>query len=360
MSVPDDVSRARDRTPFLKAGLSEREARHRHRLLMIIGVLMVFAASPVLVHHLSGVVGALLDGRDHLWIVCLVALHQLLEPVHNLFHVLLFLGITYALFDRVRAWRSLHRALGPIETRPVQPASLIANAAKQAGVATTNVAIVDGLPLPAFTTGFMRPRIFINAQLAEQLSEPELVAVLAHEHAHVLRRDPARLTLLRALGCLFFWIPALRRLADDVADDAEVLADDFAARDNPAALASAILALAQWRAPGIARASSLQHGGSLVGFQRDALLDRRIHRLLGNESGIATHITRPALLGAVVGLALAWTSGLAVAHPMAAHSAHCVHQRIAAYQHLFCLTGHDQTGTDDCPHDGDPTLSTRR
>lgn len=356
MSGPHDVTRATQRTSFLKPGLGEREARHRHRLLMVIGVLMVFAASPVLVHHLSGFVGALLNGRDHLWIVCLVALHQLLEPVHNVFHVLLVIGISYALLDRVRAWRSLHRALGVIAERPVAHGSRIAGAATQAGVPIRIVTVVDGLPLPAFTTGLLRPRIYINAQLEQQLSDAELAAVLAHEHAHVLRRDPARLTLLRALGCLFFWIPALRRLADDVADDAEVLADDFAARENPAVLASAILALAQWRTPAHSRVSSLQHGGSLVGFERDTLLDRRIHRLLGNESGIASHVTRPALLGAVAGLVLAWTSGLAVAHPMATHSVHCAHQRMAAYEHLFCLVGHVRSEGADCPHHGDPTL----
>ena len=37
---------------------------------------------------------------------------------------------------------------------------------------------------------------------------------VAHEGAHVRRYDPLRFSLLRAMACALFWLPALRRLAD--------------------------------------------------------------------------------------------------------------------------------------------------
>ena len=53
--------------------------------------------------------------------------------------------------------------------------------------------------------------------------------------------------LHRILGCTLFWIPAFRRLAADMADEAEIDADDAAAAGQPLVLASAILSLAAWR-----------------------------------------------------------------------------------------------------------------
>ena len=346
MPSPLGAQNPPDKPSFLPLGLKEREARHRRSLLLVIAVLLLFATSPVLVHHLSSGIGTLLQGRDHLWIICLIALHELLEPVHVGFHVLLIAGIMYAVFDRVRAWRTVARTLHVVSARCVDPGSRLAAAATAAAVPAGIVRVLDGSPMPAFTTGWWNPSIYVDASLEQHLSDAELEAVLAHEHAHVIRRDPARLTFLRALGCLFFWLPALRRLSDDVADDAEVIADDFAARGNPVVLASAILAMAQWR-------GTVPLSTAVVGIQRNTMLDRRIHRLLGDDWAITSRVTRPALLGATLGLLLAWTSGLAVAHPMMQHSTHCTHTRMAAYEHLFCLASHDTMSRGDCPHDGD-------
>ena len=333
--------------------VGEREARHRRRLLFVIGILLLAATSPVMVHHATGGIGALLDGRDHLWIVCLIALHQLLEPVHSAFHLLLIGGIAYAVVDRVRAWWGLRTTLRMIVTRTVASTDATFDAARAAAVPTDVIRLVDGLPMPAFTTGWLRPVIHVSTQLERQLPRAQLAAVLAHEYAHVRRRDPLRLTVLRAMGCLLFWLPAMRRLAADVADDAEIIADDFAVRGDPVALASAILALAQWRAPGRTGGTSLEHGGAIVGFHRDAMLDRRINRLLGNASNITTQVTKPSLVAAGVALVLAWGSGLAVAHPMTSRSEHCAHTRLAPYAHVFCLAGHTAATARDCPHHGD-------
>lgn len=347
------MSDAQVRDVALRHGVDEREARHRRRLLLVIGVLLLAATSPVMVHHATGGIGALLDGRDHLWIVCLIALHQLLEPVHTVFHLLLIAGIAFAVVDRARAWWKLRSTLGLVVARTVVASDATFRAARAAAVPTALIRLVDGLPMPAFTTGWVRPVIHVSTELERHLSPAQLAAVLAHEHAHVRRRDPLRLTVLRALGCLLFWLPAMRRLAADVADDAEIIADDFAVRGDPVALASAILALAQWRAPGRTGGTSLQHGGAIVGFHRDAMLDRRVNRLLGNASSITTQVTKPSLVAAGVALVLAWGSGLAVAHPMTSHSEHCAHTRLAAYEHVFCRTGHSAATARECPHHGD-------
>lgn len=342
------------RREFLSGAVEEHETRHRRRVLIVTAVLTLIAISPVLGHHLTTRLSDAFAGQDHLWSICLVALHELLAPVHSLFHVLLLAGVVFAITDRARAWRNIRRTLGILATRRPAPDTPIWDAARCAAVPVDVIRVAEGLPNPAFTTGWFRPVIFVDARLQFELTPDQLAAVLAHEYAHVSRRDPARLTSLRALGCMLFWLPALRRLADDVADDAEIAADNFAVRGEPIVLASAILQLARWptgAAHDDGTTTQMDGGRSVVGFQRDAMLDRRIHRLLGNEAPIVTHVTWRSILAGFAGLALAWSSGIAVAHPMSAGSAHCAHQHAWALEHLFCQAGQSRTGDTVCPHE---------
>ena len=343
------------RHDFLLGTVEEHEARHGRRALIVTGILTIIATSPVLGHHLSNRVSDALAGRDHVWVVCLVALHELLGPVHTIFHMLLFLGIAYAILDRTRAWFTTRRTLRLIVARRATRDDPVWESAALLDVPHDVLLLADNLPNPAFTIGWIRPQIYVDARLQSELTHDQLGAVLAHEYAHVRRRDPARLTLLRALGCMLFWLPALRRLAEDVADDAEIAADDFAVRCDPLALASAILHLAQWPAGGRGSAqfgAGRSDGGrGIVGFQRDAMLDRRIHRLLGDDARIVTHVTWPSIFTGIAALLLAWSSGMAVAHPMTSESAHCAHHHAWAIEHLFCRVGQNAPNDIGCPHE---------
>lgn len=343
---------------YLVRSTAEREERHRRTVLLATGVLILLATSPVLVHHVGSQLDRLLAGRDHLWTLCVIALHQILAPVHEVFHGLLVAGLLYATWDRARAMFAVRRTLGALEWSRPAPGDGYWEAASSAAVPASAIRIVEGLPNPAFTAGWWRPRIYLTRSLRESLGRGELAAVLAHEYAHVRRRDPARLSFLRFLGSALFWIPALRRLAADVADDAEIAADDAAVRGEPLVLASAILQLAAWRVPASASAAAIAalsgEGSAVTGFRRNSLLDRRIRRLAGEEAAVVTHVTRRSLAAAMAGLMLVWMSGLAVAHPLpdgTAHaSAHCEHQHEWAFQHLFCLAGHARTHGAQCPH----------
>ena len=342
---------------YLAAPFAAREQRHRRLVLLAAAALIAFSTSPVFGHHLSGRVAAgLLVGTDHLGAVCLVALHELLAPVHGLFHVLLIAGLVYAIWDRARAWRAVRCALRTlVHARPALGGSFW-RAARAAGLDPRRVRIVEGLPNPAFTTGWLRPRVFVARELAERLSADELTAVLAHEAAHVRRRDPLRLSMFRLLSRTLFWMPALRRLADDLADEAEVAADDAAARATPhvdaLVLASAILALAGWRDLNALPAD----GAVATGFQRADLLERRIRRLAGEDAPLGTHVTRRSVGGALGALAVVWVSGLMMVHPLPAATPahpqrdHCEHHHALAIMHLFCPGFDGGAGLGPCPH----------
>jgi Zn-dependent protease with chaperone function len=329
--------------------LITREEAHRRTLLLAIGTLLLFSVSPLFGHHFAEGLEQGLRGQDHLGAMCLIALHAILRPVHLLFHVLVVAGVLYASYDRLRAALRVRRTLSSLHTTAPVEGDRFWSAATAARLDPERLRVVRGLPNPAFTAGWFRPRVFVAEAVADRLSPEELQALLAHEGAHVDRRDPMRLSLLRFLALTLFWLPALRRLADDIADEAEIQADDRAAREQPLALASAILSLASWRTAGPA-------WGEGVGFaQRTDLLDRRIRRLAGEEPAPVSRLTRRSVVGAMLALALVGASGAIMSHPLPvdhlAHpSNHCGHPGESPFGHLFCRWDVPRQAGRLCPH----------
>ncbi|MEW5926095.1 MAG: M56 family metallopeptidase [Gemmatimonadota bacterium] len=332
--------------PAAAPPLQRREQRHRRAVMVAISALILLGMSPILGHHLGSGIDRLLAGTDHLGALCLIALHYLLDPVHDGFHLLLLAGVSYATWDRIRAGRTLRRTLAALPWRAPAPGSALDSAARAAGLDPLRVRVAPRLPVPAFTAGWVWPRIFVAQELSSSLSREELVAVLMHEGAHAARRDPLRLSVLRFVGHTLFWIPVLRRLAEDCADEAEIRADDDAARDRPLVLASALLALASWRAPAVEPSVG-------VGINRHDLLERRVRRLAGQEVHPATHVTRRSIAGAFAMLLLVWTTGTAMAHPMPTEHGgrmHCDHDG-SAWTHLFCRGEVPLMRDPACPHE---------
>jgi Zn-dependent protease with chaperone function len=343
---------SRRQRAYLARRVASREEAHRRALLLGIGALTLLSTTPVFGHHLARSGEMLLSGTDRIGEICLVALHIVLAPVHEFFHLLLLAGLVWAIWDRVRAWRQMQRVIAPLEVARPAAGDAFWTAAREAGLDPALLRVVDGLPNPAFTAGWLRPCVFVARELAERLSPAELAAVIAHERAHVARRDPLRLSVLRFFGYTLFWIPAFARLADDIADEAEVEADDRAAGDKPLVLASAILAVAQWM-PREARLAAA------VGFTRHDMLERRVRRLAGEVTMVRTNVTRRSIAGAGSALALVWISGLLMAHPLEAHSAphrdgsipaDCAHHAGPAILHIFCPGLSLGSTHHPCPH----------
>lgn len=319
------------RPAYLVNGVAACEARRRQTLVWGTVALAALSVAPVFAHHLERGSESALGGTNTLGDVCLVALHQMLAPVHTLFHLVLLAGLIYAIYDRVVYARRTRWTLSQLEAMIPSTGDVWWCAAEDAGIDPSTLRVVDGLPNPAFTVGWLRPEVYLASALATKLSPDELSAVLAHEGAHVARRDPLRLSAYRFLACVFFWIPAFRRMADDVIDETEIQADDAAAASAsgvcPLVLASALISVASWVAsassPAIASgtprapvSTGLLPGA--VGFNGRDLLARRVRRLAGEAVRVESHVTRRSMIAAVAALALVWTSGIIVAHPLSA------------------------------------------
>lgn len=333
----------------------------RRLLLLVISGLTLLATIPVVAHHALGSGGNFLDGRDNIGNLCLVALHVLLGPVHSGFHIALVVGVLYAVADRGRAWARLHRTISRLRLLKAPSSGPFSEAIAAAGVDPARVRIVEGLSNPAFTAGWWKPRIYLAAELSKRLSTPELESLVAHEGAHLRRRDPLRLTVLRFFACVLFWIPALRKLAADVAAESEFEADDVAANGKPLILASAILNVALWKKSGFPTVAA--------GFIARDLVEQRVRRLSGEDQSRRSHVTTRSLIAAAAMLGAVLSSGVVVAHPLhpatsvagidshahaqplgSGHSGKCRNHHEPVFLHLLCGGLPFGLGGADCPH----------
>lgn len=285
-----------------------REAWRRHALLTGTVSLTALSIGPIFGHHFAPDGGALLPSADRIGVLCVEALKALLIPVHGAFHLALLAGLCYAVWSRLRAWHGMTRLLARLDGEPPHPGCALWRAAVEAGISPMRLRVVPWLANPAFTARLRRPVVYVSGELAERLAFEEIVAVLAHEAVHVRRRDPLRLSVLRFLADVLFWLPAIGRLADDVADEMEILADDSAARARPLVLASALLSVAAWRRPERA-VDPLPFGA--VGFSRYDMLERRVRRLAGEIAPRRSNVSAASLAAAALMLALAWSAGMA-------------------------------------------------
>jgi Zn-dependent protease with chaperone function len=133
--------------------------------------------------------------------------------------------------------------------------------------------VVDLETPVAMCYGLVRPRLVLSAGLARGLSRAELEAVVRHERAHLRRRDPLRLILIRALADAVPAVPVLREAAEAVATAQELAADrDAMAAVGADALGSALLKVGDALGP-------LHGRGAAIGAF--STIDARIDQLLG-------------------------------------------------------------------------------
>ena len=109
------------------------------------------------------------------------------------------------------------------------------------------------------------------------LDRPQLLAVLAHEHAHLAGRHHLLVTLGKAARAGFPGVPLFSRGADEVARLAEMRADDVAARRSGRdTLLQALVAMGTGRPLAAPSASLAATGGAVTA---------RVRRLLDPPSG---------------------------------------------------------------------------
>lgn len=158
----------------------------------------------------------------------------------------LYAGVVFLLLGR--------RALGLIAVRRTLARSVAADPdtgvvietralAASMGVRTPGVRLLARCPGGAFTSGSLRPVIAVDPVLLDRLDDQELEGLLAHELAHVARRDTLLGSIVGAFRDVAFFLPPLHLAARWLRREQEESADELASEHTgrPVALASSIL-----------------------------------------------------------------------------------------------------------------------
>lgn len=178
------------------------------------------------------------------------------------------------------------------------------------------VHLTDELAMP-IATGMVRGRILIPVSLAQALEPDELRAIVAHERAHILRRDIAANFVQRCIEALLFFNPWVYVIGSAIVREREAACDDRAIAGGAVAerYASCLARLA--RDPRLPRTPLLTP--SAIGGRRT--LVARIARLL-NGKAMQLKVNYFAVTGAIVAfaflaVALQAPNAIAIASPPA-------------------------------------------
>lgn len=137
-------------------------------------------------------------------------------------------GLLYRLFIRRQFFaRVIARA------EPVEALELLAVAQQLANdfVIRRRVILYSSADYPApFTMGLLKPVIFIPAAMLAQLPINTIKAMLAHEFAHIARRDDLAVLWQQCAAVIFFFNPLLRHANRQLAEVREICCDALAIR----------------------------------------------------------------------------------------------------------------------------------
>lgn len=205
-----------------------------------------------------------------------------------------------------------HRTLRAAREASV-PAPLTALAVQVAGtlkLPTPALAVVPTCPGGAYVIGVRRPVIVVGRDLATLLDPEELEGVLAHELAHVKRRDNLVATVLGVLRDLAFFVPGGGWAVAQLHRERERAADQLAVRatGRPGALASGLL----WT---IQAVPARGHTHQCAAFAPSDALVQRVRDLVDDRPAVS-RLRRGSELVAVSGVTLAAVT-LAVVVPAA-------------------------------------------
>jgi hypothetical protein len=217
--------------------------------------------------------------------------------------ILVWLGVAGILVTgAVAARRCLRRALRDATPAPRGVAD-VARALLASTGCSSDVRVSSTVAVPCVWGG----RIVLPPRCVEDLTRVELQAVLAHETAHLVRRDPAWLTLGELITRVLWFQPLNRVAFRGLRESAELVCDDWAVdrTRKPVELAASIARVAEWvhparRRPALAHLAGLTHGEGRV-------LSGRVRRILsrGALRRAAPRPLRLALAALVVAPTLA-------------------------------------------------------
>jgi beta-lactamase regulating signal transducer with metallopeptidase domain len=146
------------------------------------------------------------------------------------------------------AWRRMRRTVaGARQVTDGPLLAMVAEAAHMLGMPKPPRVVVTPGPVPPFACGIRRPTVVLSSPFLAGVGEPGLRAVLAHECAHLHRRDSMMGVILAVCEAVYFFHPIVHLAKRRILLERERACDDFVLANrgtNPSDYAKALLAAA--------------------------------------------------------------------------------------------------------------------
>jgi VWFA-related protein len=150
--------------------------------------------------------------------------------------------------------------------------------------------------------GWVRPAILVPVEFLTGLSVEHVIALLAHEIAHIRRHDYLASILQSIAETVLFYHPAVWWISEQIRAERELCCDDLAVAATGDVLAYArALAELESRQPAHLQVVLAANGGSLV---------NRVRRLMEPSHAVANNLPGP---GAAWAMTLLWLAGVGIA-----------------------------------------------
>lgn len=165
-------------------------------------------------------------------------------------------------------------------------------------VPSPRVVVVDGCPGGAALVGVRQPTIVVDAKMVAALDDEEIEGLLAHELAHLRRRDNLLALVVGIVRDAFFFAPGGRWVFRRLCQERELAADQvaIAATRRPGALASGLLKAIDTHEPTVMCAGFAAPAGVVARVERLVSDGPRLTRL---RTAAESALVAAALTGAV-------------------------------------------------------------
>jgi len=179
-------------------------------------------------------------------------------------------GISLTLVQAIRfvlSHRRLSRNIWETEKLPEKLLSIL----QKQRLEDVPISISNGRTT-AYTIGLLKPRIVVSLSLIRKASDKQLEAVVLHEFYHLKNRHLLWLFISRLVSSLFFFVPLIEYLAQQLKTEFELTADYFVVskqktRDH---LCSSL-------------ALNLQYAGSIIPHFTTSPIEKRVESLLSHK-----------------------------------------------------------------------------
>lgn len=163
------------------------------------------------------------------------------------------------------------------------------------------ISVVNGGKMTAYAIGLLRPKIIVSESLARKLSKEQLEAVILHELYHLRSRHVLWLLTSRLISSVFFFIPLIEYLAQQLRTEFELAADAFVVEKQKTRnhLCDSL-------------ALNLQYAQGVLPHFATSPIERRVESLVGNTLSFE-RISMKQLAVSILSLSL--MLGIAVVQP---------------------------------------------